>query len=79
MDDYGSNLVDTDKETPEADPFVIALALAKRSSLFKSECFVVTEETWAGPGGIKIPNVCADYRVPCIRLVEIFELEGWVF
>ena len=74
-----AGLVDAAKETPEADPFVIALAWSRRTNLLKTDCHVVTEETWAGLGGIKIPNVCAQYDIPCIRLVQVFELEGWVF
>ena len=72
------NLVDPDKETPEADPFVIALAWARREALFPCDCYVVTEETPAGPGAgkTKIPNVCSAYGIPCIRLVTLFEQEG---
>jgi len=74
-----AGLIDPNKYIPDADPFVIALALSRRQGLFPSDCQVVTEEKLAGPGGLKIPNVCAAYNVPCIRLVNVFELEGWVF
>lgn len=46
------NLVDIDKTIPDADPFVIALAMTESST-------VVTSERLAGPGGKpNIPNVC---------------------
>ena len=70
-----------EKETPVADPFVIALALFIRTASTVSECYVVTEERIAGLGSnaIKIPNVCKAYDIPCIRMVDVFELEDWSF
>lgn len=56
-----------------ADPFVIALALARGGA-------VVTEETprnsLAKP---KIPDVCAALGVRCVNLIGYVQEEGWVF
>ena len=67
------SLVDPNKMTPDADPFVIALAISER-------CTVITEERQANPWERpKIPNVCENHNVRCIRLIELFEREGWRF
>lgn len=77
------DLVDWDKERPDADPFVIALALAgKRAEdekLFRHECAVVAEERRSRNGRAKIPNVCEGYGVRCMDLLGMFEAEGWRF
>lgn len=56
-----------------ADPFVVALALARGG-------VVVTEETLtrnlAKP---KIPDVCGAMRVPCVNLADFVRDQGWVF
>jgi hypothetical protein len=72
-------LIDHTKETPDADPFVVALARARRGGLAAADCHVVTDETWAGPGGVKMPNVCGHFGVPCVRLADMFQLETWAF
>ena len=79
--DTHNTLVSHDSEYPNADPFVVALALNYQHNDEDMVCFVVTEERVAGPGSmaIKIPNVCRDYGIQCVRLVEIFNLEAWVF
>ena len=64
-------LVEHDKETPDADPFVVACA---RSRSF----VVVADESPAGPGARpKIPDVCKELGVRCIRLVGLIEEVGW--
>ena len=68
---------DMEKETPEADPFVITLARYQRAGLLKEDCHVLAEEQGKGTIGRKIPHVCNLYKIPCIRLVDMFELEGW--
>lgn len=73
-------LVDPSKETPDADPFVVSLALVTRSerqlSLFPPRVVVVTEESRKKEG---IPKVCESYEVEWIRLVELFRREEWRF
>lgn len=67
------NLIDARKETPDADPFVIALAISKGWT-------VITSEKSASPGGPpKIPDVCENYNVKCISLIEFFREQKWEF
>lgn len=77
-------LVDATKEKPDADPFVIALALAEQSRkeqhLFPTEYIVVTEErSTGGRRKVKIPDACNHYAIESIGLVELFRREGWTF
>ena len=66
-------LVDENKTTPDADPFVIALAISKGWT-------VITSEKPASPGGPpKIPDVCENYNVKCIPLIEFFREQKWEF
>lgn len=56
-----------------ADPFVIALAKLH-------VCTVVTEERRSGSEKHpKIPDVCDDLGVPCLRLAGLITQEGWMF
>jgi hypothetical protein len=78
--------VKPDKITPDADPYVIALALARQKSggaepLYEQDKhIVVTQEVPSGAGGKpKIPNVCHAYGLECISLIELFRREGWTF
>ena len=66
------------KTGPHADPLVIALARTRLNS-GGDGCHVVTEEKLKGPGSVKIPNVCDDFKVPCVNLVGVFRLEGRSF
>lgn len=80
-------LVDPNKQIPDADPFVIALAIVrnKERSLFGEKFIVVTREERTGSGGgrPKIPDVCVAYGIECIygatALAELFEREQWEF
>lgn len=54
-----------------ADPFVIARAIAEG-------CPVVTMELFK-PNSAKIPNICAHFHVPCLTLEGFMEREGWTF
>ncbi|MBM4135570.1 MAG: DUF4411 family protein [Nitrospira sp.] len=71
-------LVDTNKTTPEADPFVIALAMSKGWMVITSEQPAnLTANPSARP---KIPNVCEHFNTKCIyELLEFFREEKWVF
>lgn len=75
-------LFDIDSETPEADPFVIALAvdLQQTTTLFPKKYVVVADEAKAKPGTKpKIPDVCRDPRfgLECINILEMFRREHW--
>lgn len=66
-------LIDEKKTVPDADPFVIALAMEKGWK-------VVSSENPAGASTRKrIPDVCAHYRVPCLALLEFFRDQHWNF
>jgi hypothetical protein len=54
-----------------ADPFIIAKAAV-------AECSVVTMEQFR-PNGVKIPNICHHFAIPCITLEQFMETEGWEF
>lgn len=64
-------LVDENKIIPDADPFVIALARSKGWT-------VITSENPGNPGGPpRIPDVCKEYEVRCIKLLEFFREQKW--
>lgn len=66
-------LVDSLTERPEADPFVIALAVSEG-------CTVITSEKRSSPGGRpKIPDVCEPEGVGCVSLKEFFRERRWEF
>ena len=78
-------LVDPDRETPDADPFVIALAIEKsheQQELFHSQKHVVITTERANPQGKpRIPDACQRLEVECMfterALADLFEREGW--
>lgn len=63
-------LVDASKQGPQADPFIIALAMAD------GHC-VITQESQTKIN--KIPDVCKKYDVKCISLIEFFIEQKWKF
>ena len=67
------------KPGPNADPWVIALAVEKndeeQKGLFPNKYIVVTEESKTKID--KIPAVCKNYNIECINLIELFRREGW--
>lgn len=54
-----------------ADPFLIARAAVTGGT-------VVTMEQFK-PNGVKIPNICQHFSVPCVDLRGFMAKEGWVF
>jgi hypothetical protein len=65
-----------------ADPWVVALALqlheAEIAKMFPTPCHVVSHETRGKASGRPhIPDACDHLGVSHIRLVRIFEVEGW--
>ena len=71
------NLVDENKTIPEADPFVIALALSKGWTVITSERPAnLQANPTARP---KIPDVCTHYGMKCINLIEFFREQKWEF
>jgi len=69
------------KPGPNADPWIIALAIREnektQQSLFPNIYIVVTEESKIKSQ--KIPSVCKNYGIGCINILELFEKEGWKF
>lgn len=79
-------LVDHNKQIPDADPFVIALAFARTETRNGDDLFtthrnvVVTSERLSRPDERpRIPNVCREMGIESIDLVEMFRMENWVF
>ncbi len=65
-----ANLIDLKKKKSGADPFVIATAMVL-------SCAVVTEEKPSGgPNKSKIPDVCKDYGIKCIKILDMLRKEG---
>lgn len=63
-------LLDLKKNKSGADPFLIAVAMTHK-------CSVVTEEKPSGgPHKSKIPDVCKDYNIECIPVLEMMRREG---
>ncbi len=65
-------LVEINKTTPAADPFIIALARMEGAS-------VITSERNGGAGRPRIPDVCLHYGVECISVLDFFRAQGWKF
>jgi len=65
-----NNLLDLKNKKSSADPFVIATARMHNG-------IVVTEEDFSGgPHKSMIPDVCRDYNVGCINLLEMLRKEN---
>lgn len=62
-----------DADRGAADPWVIALAMARGLT-------VVTQETRSGsPDSPTIPRVCDHFEVPFVGTFEFMRIEGWTF
>lgn len=79
------SFVDPDKETPEADPFVVAFAVVRNrvqsQSMFPRPYVVVAEERGrrSSEQRPRIPDVCQHLGVSCLRTFELMRAEGWTF
>lgn len=68
-------LVDPDRTSPFADPWVVALALCWKSAVSNTpedSWIVVAEEQPKGTGSTKIPDICAAFGLECINLIGLF-------
>ena len=75
-----SFLANYEKPGPNADPWLIALAIVRneeeKGQLFPDKKYiVVTEESKTRKD--RIPFICKTYNVDCINLIELFRKEGW--
>ena len=66
-------LVDARRGKSEADPWVIALAMATPNAI------VTTQESPGSETKPKIPDVCTYFDVECIKIVDLIKREDWVF
>jgi len=66
--------VDASKGKNLGDPFVIALA-----TTYKPALTVVTEENGGSADRPKIPFVCHQEGIRCVKLVELIRAEKWKF
>jgi len=75
-----TGLVDENKETADADAFLVALALASNrinaNSFLPMEFVVVTEE---GKKRSHIPDAWEHYEIRCMRFYDMFREENWKF
>ncbi len=81
-------LIDPNRETEQADPFVVALGLDRRDGpqkLLVPQTVVVVAQERTTPKRstrkrkVVIPEVCQHYDLPCITLIEMIANEGWKF
>jgi hypothetical protein len=63
-------LIDLKKRKSGADPFIIA------SAMVTSAAVVTEERPSGGPPKVKIPDVCKDYDVQCLPILEMLRREG---
>ena len=75
------NLIESDREKDQADPWLIALAIEEQlqMKLFnpKQKVVVVNEESKNKLQ--KIPDVCNHYGLENLNLLELFKYFGWDF
>lgn len=65
-------LIDSSKNRSMCDPWVIALAQLQR-------CTLVTEESRGSEKKPKIPDVCGNLGIKCIRIADLIEELKWSF
>lgn len=67
-------LVDQEKTSPEADPFLIAQAKCRDWAV------ITSEQSRSNPNAPpKIPDVCENYDVGCYDLIQFFREEEWQY
>ncbi|MFA6039723.1 MAG: DUF4411 family protein [Candidatus Peribacteraceae bacterium] len=66
-------LVDTKRMGEQADPFVIAMAEAKKWTV------ITAEKNSSRRNRPQIPDVCAARKVKCISILDFFREQGWKF
>ena len=71
------SLIRQNRFRPQADPFIIALAVDLRRSMTKDEPVIITHENSAKHN--KIPHVARSYGIESDQLVGLFAREHWTF
>ncbi|MCL5985710.1 MAG: DUF4411 family protein [Actinobacteria bacterium] len=74
--------IDINKESEDADPWIVALAVQKNRKLQiiapENNCIIVTNES-QNLKRLKIPYICQNFGIDCIKLLEMFRRENWNF
>jgi hypothetical protein len=65
-------LINEAKGRSMCDPWVIALAQI-------NQCPVITEENPGGYSKPKIPDVCSQLGIGCMKIADLIETLGWTF
>lgn len=65
-------LISEAKNRSLCDPWVIALAQI-------NQCAIVSEENRGGNNTPKIPDVCDELRIKCLKVADLIEELGWKF
>ncbi|MEW6093878.1 MAG: DUF4411 family protein [Chloroflexota bacterium] len=65
-------LISEAKNRSLCDPWVIALAQIR-------SCTVISEENRGGNRTPKIPDVCEDLKIKCMKIADFIEELGWKF
>jgi len=64
-------LVDTKKGRSGGDPFVIAVAIVGRHTVISGE------NATGKPEAPRIPDVCKELHIPCIKMLDFFREQKW--
>jgi hypothetical protein len=76
--------VDHSKTFPEADQFLVALAMSENMRLngnYSGDVVLLTQETRKKPASsrLRIPDACDHYGIACFDLLQMMEQESWEF
>ena len=66
-------LIDPNKTNSDADPFIIALAKNRNWTV------VTSENPSNNPDYPKIPDVCKNCKIKCIKPIEFIREKGWKY
>jgi len=75
------NLIDVNRETPQADPFIIALALYEepQKKIIQTQKIIITNEKISSGKRPKIPNICTYFNIKCVNLFDFFREMAWKY
>jgi len=65
-------LVDQFKQGPQADPFIIGLAITE-------SCSIITSERSGPSYRPRIPDVARHYGIKCLSLIDFFREQKWKY
>ncbi len=73
------DFVEIDRPVPQADPFVMALAIFESRQTLGQRCVVVSEEKYTPTGRPRIPHICEAYKLQYMSIHQAYVTEGWTF